>query len=128
MKRLIVLFILAFIVACKPSSNSRVNIEEQKKLYKGWVLSKCIGAAFAEENVRQDAYNSAGSYLELSRFPIESLSAAEPLINQFIARNYQGSIPGSFYTKACLDLFYSDELENLVLEKIKEGFVGEGNE
>ncbi|HWV14596.1 MAG TPA: T6SS amidase immunity protein Tai4 family protein [Cellvibrio sp.] len=104
-----------------------MNSEEQKKIYKNWVLSKCIGTAFSEERVRQDAFNSASAYLELSRLPIESLTAAEPLIKQFLARDYRGSIPGSFQTKACLDLFYSNELETLCREKIGKNFLGKKN-
>ncbi len=39
--------------------------------------------------------------MELSGLQIEALTDAKPLIDEFLAKDYQGSIPGSFNRKKC---------------------------
>ena len=62
---------------------------------------------------KQDALNTASSYLENSRLPIEAFSSADELVKTLLAKNYSVSIPGTINTKKCIDLFHSEELEKL---------------
>ncbi len=83
-------------------------------LLKNWALSRCIGQAFANEQTRQDAYNSASGYLEYGHAPIEAYDDIGKLITIFLAKKYGGSIPGTFHTMECIDLFHSKALADVV--------------
>lgn len=121
MRLLLLLISISFIAscACINAKTSKNDIGEQRKIYKSWVVSRCIASIATTEAEKQDALNSASAYLEVSRFSIDSLSNAKPLINEFLTKNYQGSIPGTFNTKKCVDLLYSDELEKIFLAEYK---------
>lgn len=81
------------------------------------MLSRCITKITTDEKFKQDALNSASAYLEQSNLSIEAFTDADPLVDSFLQSNYQGSIPGTFNTKKCINLFDSDELENLYLRE-----------
>jgi hypothetical protein len=116
----LILFCFVFLVSCAHTKNDFKNTEQEKKMYKSWVLSRCLSTISITEVERQDALNSASAYLELSSFPVEAFTSATPLIAEFVARNYNGSIPGSFNTMKCIDLFYSDDLNKLFNENYKK--------
>jgi len=99
--------------------NNKSDAEEQRKIYKSWVLSRCIASISSNEDEKQDVLNSASAYLEISHLPVDSFTNAKPLIDEFLAKNYQGSIAGTFNTKKCVDLLYSDELEKMFLMEYK---------
>jgi len=114
----IVLF--AILTSCTSSANFS-STAFQKSIYKNWVLSRCISKIATDEKLKQDALNSASAYLEQSDLPVDAFTNADPLIDSYLQRNYQGSIPGTFNTKKCIDLFNSDELDKLYLrEKVKK--------
>lgn len=69
-----------------------------------------------DDALKQDALNTASAFLEASTLPVESFTAAEPLIESYLNRTYQGSVPGTFNTKKCIDLLNSNDLE-LLYEK-----------
>lgn len=94
-------------------SAKQVNTDKEKQLYKNWVLSRCVSYIANNQVTRQDALNTASAYLEVSSLPVESFVQAEPLIKKYIEANYQGSIPGGFELKKCIDLFSADELDSL---------------
>ncbi len=108
---------LIFLSSCSDGKNGSGRDAVQKKIYKNWVLSRCISKIAADEKLKQDALNSASAYLEQSDLPVEAFTNSDPLIDTFLLRNYQGSIPGAFNTKKCIDLFNSDELEQLYLKE-----------
>jgi hypothetical protein len=119
MKFISIILILSSIAACSNAKNTSDAIEEQRQIYKSWVLSRCMASVVIKEEDKEDALNSASAYLEISKFSIEDLTAAKPLIEKFVSKKYQGSVPGTFNTKKCIDLFYSQELEILFNEKYK---------
>lgn len=61
----------------------------------------------------QNTLNSSSAYLEQSSLSIDAFNNADPLIDSWLEKNYQGSIPGSFNTQKCIDLFNSTELKSL---------------
>ena len=83
-------------------------------LLKNWALSRCIGQAFGNQQTQQDAYNSASGYLEYGHAPIEAYDDIGKLITAFLAKKYAGSIPGTFHTMECIDLFHSKALADVV--------------
>ena len=86
----------------------------EQTLLKNWALSRCIGQAFGNQQTRQDAYNSASGYLEYGQAPIEAYDDIGKLITIFLAKKYAGSIPGTFHTMECIDLFHSKALADVV--------------
>lgn len=121
MKRtpLFLFIVVAVLTSCTQTKISSDYEADEKKIYKNWVLSRCLSYAFPSEPINQDALNSASAYLEQSKLPVEAFLAAEPIIKKIIEKNSQGSISGSFKVKNCLDLFHSSELENLFLKGSK---------
>lgn len=117
--RYIALVVISLLIAsCNIVKKNTDEIAQQKEVYKSWVLSRCLSKGLTDSVSQQDALNSASAYLEQSLLPVESLTNAEPLINKFLAKDYQGSITGSFNTKKCIDLFYSKELEDVFVKSI----------
>ena len=101
------------VTSCANISQKGSESAHQKEIFKSWVLSRCLSYTFQDKNQKQDALNTASAYLEQSTLSVEQLLSAEPLIKQYLARDYQGSIKGTFNTKKCIDLFNSRELEDL---------------
>lgn len=93
---------------------SPITHYSERTLLKNWALSHCLGSAFAESQVRQDAYRSAGGYLEYGHAPPQAYEDIGKLTNQFLAKKYLSHTGGSLHTMACIDLFHSKELAQLV--------------
>ena len=100
-------------MACSPCKPKSTQVEPQEVIYKNWALSYCLSKIAPDAASKQDALNTASAYFEKSNLPVESFSAAEPLIQKYLDKNYTGSIPGTFNTKKCIDLYESDELVEL---------------
>ncbi|WP_230469487.1 T6SS amidase immunity protein Tai4 family protein [Gibbsiella quercinecans] len=81
----------------------------QETLYKNWLVSRCLSKATDSENTRQDAFRSASAYLEFSKLPMDAFDQGEELINQYLKKNTQGSVKGSYHTMECLSLLQSKE-------------------
>jgi hypothetical protein len=114
------LVLFAILTSCTSTANFS-STAFQKSTYKNWVLSRCISKIATDEKLKQDALNSASAYLEQSDLSVDAVTNADPLIDSFLQRNYQGSIPGTFNTKKCIDLFNSNELDQLYLkERVKK--------
>ncbi len=99
------------LLSCVQTQNNTADIENLH--FKNWALSRCLSEIASNTADKQDALNTASGYLENSSLPIEAFENADKLIKTFINKSYSGSIPGTFNTKKCIDLFYSDELEQL---------------
>lgn len=114
MRRWRVLLLIVFITSCvNTEQQNSMSITEQRSIYKNWVVSRCLSYTLQNKEEKQDALNTASAYLELSVLPVEVLLKSEPLIQDFLKREYQGSIKGSFEIKKCIDLYSSSELDEL---------------
>ena len=113
MIRLIALLMAISIASCTEIESKNPAHDNQKKLFKNWVLSRCLSYIFQDKEQRQDALNTASAYLEQSTFSVEQLLSSEPLIKSFLSRKYQGSIKGTFNIKKCIDLYNSQQLDDL---------------
>lgn len=90
-----------------------VETYSQAVLFKNWALSPCIGKAFASDESKSDANNTASAYLEFGKASAEFYEAADKLVDGYLARSYSGSVPGKFNTMKCIDLLHSKELDKL---------------
>lgn len=113
MKPWLILLTSITLMSCANKPDSKSLADAEKIHFKNWTLSRCLSEIAADPALKQDALNTASSYLESSRLPIEAFSSADELVKTFLAKNYSGSIPGTFNTKKCIDLFHSEELEKL---------------
>ena len=114
--RLAVISLVSLLASCVGAKQDEANVDDQISTYKSWVLSRCLTYTLKNEQDKQDALNTASAYLEISNLPVEMFISSEPLIQEFVGRTYQGSIPGTFNVKKCIDLFNSDELDDLYRE------------
>jgi len=91
----------------------------QTELLKNWALTPCLANIMTDEKDKKDALKSASAYFEFSRLPVEDFVQLRELALDYAGRKYGGSIPGDFNTMKCVDLFYSDDLNNLVAKLTK---------
>ncbi len=82
-------------------------------IFKNWVLSRCIAKAYSADATKRDAEISASAYLEYGFSSIEMYEKGEMLVDEYLARNYSGSIDGKYNTMKCIDLFHSQALDAL---------------
>jgi hypothetical protein len=113
MIRMAVLLAASTLASCSNITSNKNEPDNQKIIYKNWVLSRCLSYTLQDSSQKQDALNTASAYLEQSSLSVEQLLDSEPLIQTFLSRNYQGSIKGTFNTQKCIDLFNSEELDEL---------------
>jgi len=116
MNRIIVIFFVCFITSFSSVAQNKTTIKNEKEIYKSWVLSRCLSFIANDEIQKQDALNTASAYLESSALPVDDFLKSGDLIQQYISLKYQGSIAGTFNTKKCIDLFNSNELNELYEE------------
>jgi hypothetical protein len=57
---------------------------------------------------------SAAAYLEMGNAKIEVYEKLDELTTAYLARNYGGSVKGSYNTMKCIDLYRSQELDAAV--------------
>jgi len=113
MKTWLLLLMPITLLSCANKPDNNFLADAEKLYFKNWTLSRCLSEIATDQAQKQDALNTASSYLEISSMPIEAFSSADELVKAFIAKNYSSSIPGTFNTKKCIDLFHSEELEKL---------------
>lgn len=89
-------------------------------LLKDWTLSRCIGRA-AGPPFRDDAYKSAAALLEKSGAGIDTFNRLDRLIDNALAQQRGGSVPGRYDTLKCLDLYHSDTLARAVAGRSRRG-------
>lgn len=113
MNKKIILLLVFILASCAQIESIDSDVVHQEEIFKSWVLSRCLSYTFEDPNQKQDALNTASAYLEQSTLSVEQLLSSEPLIKDFLSRNYKGSIEGTFNTMKCIDLFNSPELDTL---------------
>jgi len=86
---------------------------EQAAALKNWTLCKCLAMAFPDTPGGDDAAKTAAAYLEFGTAPIESYEPLKILAGEYLERTYSGSVPSSYNTRKCIDLYESGELEEL---------------
>lgn len=91
----------------------------QKILLKNWALSRCLGQAYGVKAAQDDAYRTAGAYLEFSIVPVERFDSLSALVDKYLRADYRGSQEGSFNTMKCIDLFHSRELDRLAASLVR---------
>lgn len=113
MKSWFILLTSITLISCANKPDSKALTDVEKLHFKNWALSRCLSEITTDPAQKQDALNTASSYLESSSLPIDAFTSADELVKAFLEKNYSGSIPGTFNTKKCIDLFHSEELEKL---------------
>ena len=99
--------VLALSTSCSTGNKAQANTEHENDLLRKWVLSRCIGHATSDALMKQDAFNSASAYLELSKSPVERFVHYETSIKDVLEKSPSGSIEGSFKVKTCIDYVQS---------------------
>lgn len=99
------------LAACAQSATKGYS---QTTLLKNWALARCLGKVYEDKQVEQDAYATASAYLEFGKQPMAAYEAVGRLVDKYAARTLGGSVSSDYETMKCIDLFHSDELDELV--------------
>lgn len=115
LRYLVVLWLLGSIAvpASAADPTPQTGKYSQKTLLKNWTLSRCLGQAYGIKAAEDDAYRTAGAYLEFSRVPVERFERLSALVEKYLRADFRGSVEGSYNTMKCIDLFHSRELDRL---------------
>jgi hypothetical protein len=82
----------------------------EASLLRDWTLSRCLAKASTGSDFSQDAMRTAAALLERGSVDIAIYEKLDSLVDRFLARRSEGSVPGSYSTLKCIDLYHSDEL------------------
>jgi hypothetical protein len=107
----LVLTISAGIPSCVQSGSARPD--PQAAILKKWTLSRCLSQAAGETPAGDDAAKTAAAYLEMGNAAIEVYEKLDALAKSFLTRTYTGSVKSAYDTMKCIDLFESEELDQM---------------
>jgi type VI secretion system (T6SS) amidase immunity protein Tai4 len=102
----------ALLVLAAAAADGRVEYSPAQYL-KNFALSRCIALGYKSDEAVKDSSAAAGGYLELGSFPMEAYEEADLLAKKFLAREYKGKHGEKLTLMKCIDLFHSEELEQL---------------
>jgi hypothetical protein len=106
--------ILAVVVVfALPVHGQTPDSYSQKILLKNWALSRCLGQVYSDAKAKEDAYATASAYLEFGHQSIEAYDALTTVVNKYATAKFSGSVSSEFNTMKCIDLFNSNELDDL---------------
>ena len=94
-----------------PVAQSR---DSQQRVLKNWTLAHCLAQSAPDGPGKQDAVASAAAYLEQGKQPIEAYEQLGALVTSALADPKSGSVPSSYKTKTCIDLFNGQQLDKAV--------------
>lgn len=92
----------------------------RERSYYNWALAVCLGEVSLCDSLTKDSKATSGAYLEQGELGTEVYEAMHALAKEYAARHYEGSVPGEFHIKKCIDLFESEELRTLITEAVAE--------
>ena len=89
-------------------------------LLRDWALSRCIAKAAKDSPMAGDAARTAAVFLERGSSEITKYEELEKLVDRFLAREYSGSVPGSYDTLKCIDMYHSRELTEAAIAQTEK--------
>lgn len=104
---------LSLCMACASHHATPVQ-NTQTLVLKKWALSRCLAKASGNSPAGDDAAKTAAAYLEQGKSEIEVYEKIDALVGGYLNREYSGSVKSNYNTMKCLDLYDSDELNQLV--------------
>lgn len=87
MKIWFLLLVPVALLSCANRSDNKPLSDVDRLHFKNWTLSRCLSEIATDPALKQDALNTASSYLESSSLPIEAFSSADELVNPLPNRN-----------------------------------------
>ena len=114
--------ILGLSVCLIQQASAHMSLTEhysQEMLLKNWALSRCLAKSYGDKTVRDDANATASAYLEYGKQPIETYNQLDGLVDKYVSLAYGGSVKSDFNTMKCIDLYHSQELQEMVLTALE---------
>lgn len=105
--------------ATPANSQAPPPANSQAVVLKKWALARCLAKAGGDSPAGDDAAKTAAAYLEMGTAGIEVYEKLEALALRYLQREYSGSVKSSYNTMKCLDLFESEELDELARDAAK---------
>jgi hypothetical protein len=95
------------------STIASANDSKEVELFKNFTLSVCVGSAYRDPVVLQDANNAANAYMQQGNLDLDVYEKTRTLVDTWLARQYRSKHGGSLQLMKCIDLVKSNELELL---------------
>ena len=109
-KRLGLIIAVLQVVAC--ASAPKVDNEE-KNNFRNYALSVCVGAAFADDQVKADFNKSANGYMERGHMPIEAYEELRGAVQTWLQKDYPSKHGGQVNSAKCIDFYQSLQVAEL---------------
>jgi hypothetical protein len=109
---------LSLCIACATSQGTSGQ-NTQRLVLKKWALARCLAKASGPSPAGDDAAKTAAAYLEQGKSDLEVYETIDALVGRYLNREYTGSVQSNYTTMKCLDLYHSDELDQLARHSVK---------
>jgi hypothetical protein len=115
----VIVLLVATVLSDAAAAETRVEYSKIQYL-KNFALSICIANGFKSDEVVKESRAAAGAYFEFGSLPIEAYEEAELLGKKFLAKEYLSKSGAQLTLMKCIDLFHSEELDQLAKKYIKK--------
>ncbi len=124
-KKLSLIFSALLLSACSIKSTKTSNLESIN--FHKYAYAICIGSAFKNNEIKEDANRSANGHMEHSNISLEAYQELRNHIDIWLAKKYHSKSEKSLQIMKCNDYFYSGEIQNIYNKydpcKSKEGWL-----
>ena len=91
-----------------------INKQSDSELAKNYAFARCIANAYKSPEIKEDASNVAGGYLQFGDFSMEYAQAASELSKKWLRKKYSTSRPMTMQLMKCIDFSQSIDLQKLI--------------
>lgn len=101
MKKIIFVFGLISSSAVMAVTPPAMDSFKQPEVFQNWLQNRCIGKISQDEKLKDDAFKSAASWLEVSRLSIDAFHEGDLLIDNYLKLKMSGSTGGEYNVLKC---------------------------
>lgn len=118
MKKILFFFVFTFfIVGCNAQNVDNRSKDDEKKMFKKYVLCQCLYKAIPIKDTLLAKEGSAGMYAQMGNYDIEYYEKAIDFVNDYLKnadRKYKSSIDAKLAIAKCIELYESEELDKFI--------------
>ncbi|MCX0501422.1 T6SS amidase immunity protein Tai4 family protein [Erwinia billingiae] len=109
MKKLIFIFLLGSSSSVLAVTPPEMDSFTQPGIFQNWLQNRCIGKISQDKKLKDDAFKSAASWLEVSHLPIDAFHKGDVLIDNYLKLKLSGSNGGEYNVLKCTFVSQSKE-------------------
>ena len=107
---LVLVFALSACGVRRPLAEAQPGHDQEELLFRRFALSRCVAHAYPEPEVREDALDVAGAYLERGELGLDAYEAADALGKAFLKRALPSKSGAELRLMKCIELSESEAL------------------